>query len=41
MPMHLWLFERIVRGALLRWFTEYLGSEPATDAMITPAPEGG
>ena len=29
-PMHLWVFEKLVRGALLRWFTESLGSSEAT-----------
>jgi hypothetical protein len=27
LPMYLWLFERIVRGALLRWFKESLGAK--------------
>jgi hypothetical protein len=27
LPMHLWFFERLVQGALVRWYQESLGLE--------------
>lgn len=30
LPMHLWVFEHLVRGALMRWFDESLGGEMST-----------